>query len=66
MVEYENDCVGCGFPCRSDCRYLHVAHCYCDKCGEEETLYEFDGEQLCADCVLESLRKVDVECSTAS
>ena len=65
MVKYENDCVDCGLPCRNDCRYKHAVHCYCDKCGEEEILYELDGEQLCAECVLESLRKVDAnECST--
>lgn len=60
MIEYTNDCVQCGLPCFDSCRYKNVPHLHCDRCGEEETLYEFDGEQLCAECVIESLRKVEI------
>lgn len=62
MIKYENDCVGCpdGVPCMgSTCPNRNVPHYYCDNCGSEEDLYEFDGEELCADCVLDRLKKVN-------
>ena len=33
----------------------------CDRCGEEEKLYEFDGRQLCKDCVISLLDEVEVD-----
>lgn len=55
MLRFENDCVGCPeeWGCIGDtCRYRHVPTLYCDKCGEEsETLYEFDGKDICIDCL---------------
>lgn len=60
MIVAENDCVDCGLPCLGDsCPYRNVPHYYCDECGEEEQLYEFDGEQLCIDCIIERLKKVE-------
>lgn len=64
MVKFEDECVGCPTEMGcvgNSCPYRNVPHLYCDKCGEEaDELYDLDGEQLCADCVLESLDKVDV------
>lgn len=38
----------------------HVKHLYCDKCGEDvERLYEFDGKELCGDCVLKELEVIE-------
>ncbi len=56
-IRYENQCVSCGFPCRYEvCRYYKVKLLICDDCGEEfNTLYRFDGEELCGDCVLKRL-----------
>ena len=60
MIRYENECVDCGKPCVSNCRFKNVPHFYCDKCDEEAELYEFDGEQLCESCLLETVPKVEV------
>lgn len=62
MIKIENDCVGCPpeMGCLGDsCPRMNVICYYCDKCGEEkETLYHFDGEQLCIDCIEKRLEKV--------
>lgn len=60
MIKYENDCCGCavpGYPCLgSSCPLTHSPHLYCDHCGyESEELYEFDGEELCEDCIKKRL-----------
>ena len=61
MISYENECVDCGKPCVSYCRYKNVPHFYCDKCDEESSvLYDYEGDQLCADCLLESVPEVEV------
>ena len=56
MLQYENECCGCdvpGYPCRgSSCPRRRVPHFYCDSCGEEAVLYEFEGEELCDVCLL--------------
>lgn len=59
MKRVENDCVDCGLPCLDSCPYRSVIHYYCDECGNEDTLYKFDGEELCLDCVLERLETVE-------
>lgn len=60
MVEYENECVDCGLPCYGDaCPYRHVPHYYCDECGDEEKLYEFDGQELCIRCIKNRLTEVN-------
>lgn len=63
MLSYENDCVDCGLPClHSSCRYWRVPHFYCDKCGDEtDKLYEYDGQELCEECVLSVLPVVRTE-----
>ena len=62
MIKYEDECVGCvsiGLPCLgSGCPNLHVPHTYCDECGEEARLYEYDGEELCIDCIERRLKPV--------
>lgn len=59
MVEYVDECVGCTNGCiGSACRYRNVPHWYCDECGEEKELYEFDDEELCIDCIKSRLPKI--------
>lgn len=61
MVRYENDCVDCGIACSQSCRLKSVPHFYCDNCKDEaDELYEFDGYQLCPECVLKGLKKVEI------
>lgn len=62
MIEYENECIGCPpeMGCMGDaCRNRNVPHYYCDECGEEDTLYKFNGEELCVDCLLRQLEMVE-------
>lgn len=60
MCKYENECVCCDLPCMgTSCPNLNVPHYYCDDCGEEDTLYEFDGEELCINCIKNRLTEVD-------
>ena len=55
MVREENDCVGCPTYCMH-CGAKNAIHMYCDKCGEDvDNLYELSGQQLCLDCVTETL-----------
>lgn len=62
MVEYVNECLGCAtesYPCLgSVCPNRQVARFYCDECGEETTLYRFNGRDLCIDCVKNRLEVV--------
>ena len=61
MREYSNECVGCPPErgCLGDsCPNRHVLRFYCDGCDEETQLYEYEGEELCIDCIEERLEKV--------
>lgn len=66
MITYENECCGCAtenYPCMgSACPNRHVMHLICDKCDEDvETLYEYEGQQICAECLLKQFPKVEGE-----
>lgn len=59
MIRIENDCYGCTLPC-IDCGRKRTPHYYCDECGEESELYEYDtGEQLCKYCILKRYKIVE-------
>ena len=60
MIEERNDWVGCdGLPCVPGCSRGRYIALVCDRCEEEvERLYKFDGEELCADCVLDQLESI--------
>ncbi len=67
MLIYENECVGCksefgGHCLGSVCPNRNVPHYYCDRCGEETELYDFEGEQLCAECLLKNFTKIGNSC----
>lgn len=66
MIRYENQCCDCattGYPCLgTTCPCRHVKIYECDNCNEEVDdgeLYEFEGEQLCIDCIKERLNVVE-------
>ena len=65
MIVYENECVGCAtpnYPCIGErCYRRRVKRLYCDSCGEEDTLYDWDGEQLCIECIKERLTEIEGE-----
>lgn len=63
MIVIGSECVDCDLPCVfTACPYYRVVYYVCDCCGEEvEDLYYFDCEQLCADCILKLLEKVEYE-----
>ena len=58
MKKIENDCVGCAMGC-IDCGRKRAVHYYCDNCRDEETLYEFEGKELCISCILKKLTVVE-------
>lgn len=65
----ENNCVGpCPMGC-IDCGRRHEHVYYCDICDdyadEDNPLYEFEGKEVCENCLLESLMsKICDECDT--
>ncbi len=63
MKKVTNDCCGCavpGYPCQgSACPLRSVTHYYCDKCKAETKLYEYDGMELCEECLLEQFDVVE-------
>lgn len=67
MREVTDECCGCAvpaYPCLgSSCPNRHVVRFYCDKCDEEvDTLYygSVSGKELCVECALAELEKVEV------
>ena len=62
MIKYENDCVSCCLPCIGfNCPYCSVPHFYCDECNEEaDNLYWYDDRQLCQDCLMKEIPKVEL------
>ena len=62
MKRILDECVGCPpeIGCfGSSCPYKNVVRFYCDRCGEENKLYHYDGEELCEDCLLKEFDVVE-------
>ena len=59
MKIIENECVDCGLPCIDTCPYKNVTRYYCDKCGEESTLYHYDNYEICEQCLLAEFEIVE-------
>ena len=59
-----DECCSCasgGYPCRGElCPLRHVPHLLCDDCSEETTLYYYEDEMLCLDCIINRLHEVDI------
>lgn len=55
MRKIEDNCVCCDLPC-INCGRRHEEVLYCDNCKENsETLYEYWGNELCQDCLMERI-----------
>lgn len=62
MIVVESACCDCGLPCLYEaCKYYKVARFFCDDCDSEENLWYFEGQQLCADCILKRLEEVSYD-----
>lgn len=65
MRETRNDCVGCDCRRCDGCPYLEVEYLICDECGAEfntsESLYEYNGDELCEACYLDKFQCVTFE-----
>lgn len=62
MIEARNDCVGCDGPCLPGCSKGKYTALVCDRCGDEvETLFEWEGEQICEDCLLDEIPHITVD-----
>lgn len=62
MRKVEDECVGCPpeIGCLgSSCPNRNVVRFYCDECKDEDTLYHYDGEELCRECLLKKFEIVD-------
>ena len=62
MIRIEDDCVCCAeaLGCLGDsCPRRNAAHYYCDRCGEETTLYDYHGEELCEECLLSEFKIIE-------
>ena len=61
MKRIENECVDCDLPCLGPtCPNRNVVRYYCDKCKNEDyPLFHYDGEELCAACLLENFEIVE-------
>lgn len=63
MLRITNECCDCAspsYPCRgASCPNRNVTRYYCDRCGSESELYDYDGEELCQDCLLEEFPRIE-------
>lgn len=63
MKSVENECLDCkslGMHCIGlSCPNRSVTRYYCDECGQEDTLYDTEYGELCAECLLDKFRKVE-------
>lgn len=65
MIQYVDECVSCPkeMGCLgSVCPHMNVPIYICDNCGNEvEELWDLEGEQLCLECLLDTVgaRKVE-------
>ena len=62
MRRIEDECVGCPpeMGCLGDsCPNRNVVHFYCDRCHQEETLYYYNGEEVCQECLLKEFEIVE-------
>ena len=41
------------------CQNRNVTRFYCDRCGEEEVLYDYYGEEICEECLLKEFEIVE-------
>lgn len=62
MKKIKNECVGCPpeMPCLGNsCPHRNVVRFYCDRCNEETTLYYWNDEELCKECLIKDFEVVE-------
>ena len=61
MRYYTSNCCDCGLPCLYEGCPNYKVECFvCDFCKDEDsTLYEYDGYEICADCLLKEFKVVE-------
>lgn len=64
MTEYENACVGCDYCV--NCGATHTPYTVCDECGEDcrecgDSVYIYDGKELCEGCAQETVNALWAE-----
>lgn len=63
MKYVDNNCINCpsmGMPCMGDiCNNKETVIFKCDNCGVSDTLYKFEGQELCIDCISDELEIVE-------
>ena len=62
MKRIEDECVDCPteMGCLgSSCPNRNVVRYYCDYCGKEEKLYDYDGDEICEECLLKQFDVVE-------
>ena len=60
MIIKEDLCVACETCMNCGRKYDYFYH-VCDECESDEQLYEYEGMELCAECLLSRFEKVDME-----
>lgn len=68
MRTVEDECCSCAterYPCLGgSCPNRRVKRFFCDRCKEEfepEELYQYYGEEVCAECILKDFERIEVE-----
>ena len=60
MRKKVNSCINCEKPCMLFCPLRDESYeYYCDDCGEETKLYEFEDKELCIDCIKTYLDEIN-------
>ena len=55
-----NNCVNCDVPCPLFCTLRDNSYeYYCDECGYEEKLYEWNGRELFISCIEKELDPIN-------
>lgn len=55
-----NSCCDCGLPCILFCPLRDDSYIWtCDECGAETQLYEWEGQELCLNCLEKYLDKIN-------
>ena len=60
MKKKVNGCVNCGKPCLLFCPARDDSWEYeCDECGDDTQLYDWEGKELCLNCIEKKLDKAN-------
>lgn len=60
MIVKDNDCVCCEI-CRNCGRKRDYFYHVCDKCESDDQLFYYEGQELCAECLLKNFEQIDMD-----